>query len=359
MTCNSQLATVLVTGGAGFIGSNFIRYILKKYKNYKIVNLDKLTYAGNPANLADIEAQYGATHHPPRYFFIKGDICDRKLIDSLFSGAYLSELIPKTQDLIPDAVINFAAATHVDRSLYEPDSFIKTNILGTYTLLESAKKYGIKKFIQASTDEVYGSIKKGKFKETDNLLPNSPYAASKAGADLVVRAYHKTFDLPVLITRSSNNFGPFQYPEKLIPLFIANLLESKKVPLYGSGKNIRDWIYVLDNCEAIDIVLHRGEIGEIYNIGAENEKTNIEITETILESFGKDKSFIEYVKDRPGHDFRYALDIRKIKKLGWKPKYNFKKAIKETIEWYLKNQSWIENIITGEFRDYYEKVYKK
>jgi dTDP-glucose 4,6-dehydratase len=337
MNSTSNAKKILVTGGCGFIGSNFIHYILKKYKNYKIANLDKLTYAGNLENLKDIEKN-------PGYKFIKGDICDKKIVDEALQGV--------------DIVVNFAAATHVDRSLYEPDSFIKTNIVGTHTLLESAKKFGIKKFIQVSTDEVYGSINEGKFKETDNLLPNSPYAASKAGADLVARAYHKTFDLPVLITRSSNNFGPFQYPEKLIPLFIANLLKSKKVPLYGSGKNIRDWIYVLDNCEAIDIVLHRGEIGEIYNIGAENEKTNIEITKTILESLGKDESFIEYVKDRPGHDFRYALDIRKIKKLGWKPKYNFKKAIKETIEWYLKNQSWVENITSGEFRNYYEKIYK-
>ena len=331
---------LLITGGAGFIGSNFIHYILKKYKNYKVVNLDKLTYAGNLDNLKDVEKD-------SRYKFIKGDICDEKLVDRIFKKEKLN------------FVINFAAETHVDRSILDPKAFIRTDVLGTHTLLEAVRKYGIERMVQISTDEVYGSIKKGKFKEIDNLLPNSPYSASKTGADLLVRAYYKTFNLPVLITRSSNNFGPYQYPEKLIPLFITNLIEGKKVPVYGTGKNIRDWIYILDNCAGIDKVLHKGKIGEIYNIGGENEKTNMEITNMILEGVGKDKTCIEYVKDRPGHDFRYALDIKKAKKLDWKPKYSFDKAMKETIEWYKENQWWWKKIKSGEYLKYYKKQYSK
>jgi len=317
---------LLITGGAGFIGSNFIHYILKHYKKDEVVNFDKLTYCGNLENLRDIEKN-------PKYKFIKGDICDAKLVEKVF------------QKEKPDFILNFAAETHVDRSIKNPKNFTQTNVLGTHTLLEASRKYNIKKFLQISTDEVYGSIKKGKFKEIDSLLPNSPYAASKAGADLLVRSYYKTFNLPILITRSSNNFGPYQYPEKLIPLFITNILQGKKVPLYGTGLNVRDWIYVLDNCAGIDIVLRKGKIGEIYNIGGGNEKTNLEIAKIILKELGKDESWIEYVKDRPGHDFRYALDTRKIIKLGWKPKYSFEKAIKETIIWYKTRQDWWKKLI--------------
>ena len=317
---------LLITGGAGFIGSNFIHYTLKHHKKDEVVNFDKLTYCGNLENLRDIEKN-------PRYKFIKGDICDAKLVEKVF------------QKEKPDFILNFAAETHVDRSIKNPKNFTQTNVLGTHTLLEALRKYNIKKFLQISTDEVYGSIKKGKFKEIDSLLPNSPYAASKAGADLLVRSYYKTFNLPILITRSSNNFGPYQYPEKLIPLFITNILQGKKVPLYGTGLNVRDWIYVLDNCAGIDIVLRKGKIGEIYNIGGGNEKTNLEIAKIILKELGKDESWIEYVKDRPGHDFRYALDTRKIIKLGWKPKYSFEKAIKETINWYKTHQNWWKKLI--------------
>ncbi|GAF76772.1 unnamed protein product, partial [marine sediment metagenome] len=304
---------LLITGGLGFIGSNFIRYILKKYPDYEVINLDKITYCANPENLKDIEKD-------SRYKFIKGDICDKELVNDLVSKEK------------PDVIINFAAETHVDRSILEPDAFIKTDIFGTHTLLEAVRNCGIKKYIQISTDEVYGSIEKGLFTEQSDLKPNSPYSASKTGADLLVRAYFKTYNLPVLITRSSNNYGPWQYPEKLIPLFITNLIEGKKVPVYGDGLNIRDWLYVLDNCSGIDMVLHKGKIGEIYNIGADNERTNKEITEIILKGLGKDESSIEYVKDRPGHDRRYALDSTKLKKLGWKPEYGFDQAMKETIE---------------------------
>jgi len=312
---------LLITGGAGFIGSNFIHYLLKKYRNCQVVNFDKLTYCGNLDNLRDIEKD-------PRYKFVKGDICNEKLVNRIVSKEK------------PFAILNFAAETHVDRSILSPKSFAETDIIGTQMLLEAARKHKVKRFVQISTDEVYGSIKKGKFKETDPLSPSSPYSASKAGADLLAMSYYKTFSLPVLITRSSNNFGPYQYPEKLIPLFITNLLEDKKVPLYGNGLNVRDWIYVWDNCAGIDVVLRKGKVGETYNIGGGNEKTNIEITKAILGELGKDESFIEYVKDRPGHDFRYALDTRKIKKLGWKPKHKFKEAIKETVKWYKENEWW-------------------
>ena len=309
---------VLVTGGLGFIGSNFIRHMLNKY-NYQIINLDKVTYCGNFENLKDIE-------NNKSYHFVKGDICDKQIVLKLAQEA--------------DAIINFAAESHVDRSIENADEFVKTDILGTYNLLEAAKTFKVKKFIQISTDEVYGSTKKGSFNESDNLQPNSPYSASKAGADLLVRSYIKTHNIPAIITRSSNNFGPYQYPEKLIPLFVTNLLEGKKVPLYGEGLNVRDWIYVLDNCEAIDFILHKGVDGEIYNIGGGSEKTNLEITKLILKEFGKNESRIEKVRDRKGHDFRYSLNCEKINKLGWKPRFKFEKAIKETINWYKKNQEW-------------------
>ncbi len=310
---------ILVTGGLGFIGSNFIRHILEKYPGYSIINLDKLTYAGNPDNLKDIEDN-------PAYRFVKGDICDPGIVKRAVGGC--------------DAIVNFAAESHVDRSILNADDFLKTNIFGTYVLLEAAKASNIKRFVQVGTDEAYGSIKSGLFKETDTLKPNSPYSASKAAADMLVRAYSKTFNLPTVITRSSNNFGPYQYPEKLIPLFITNLLENKKVPLYGTGLNVRDWIYVKDNCDAIAFIMHIGETGEIYNIGGSNEKTNLDITRMILKELRKDEGYIEFVKDRPGHDFRYALDCSKIKALGWKPGYHFEAALKETIKWYKENADW-------------------
>ncbi|MFN3966323.1 MAG: dTDP-glucose 4,6-dehydratase, partial [Endomicrobiia bacterium] len=278
---------ILVTGGCGFIGSNFIRYILKKYHEYKIINLDKLTYAGNPDNLKDIEKN-------KNYKFVKGDICDSKIVDKLVKEV--------------DCIINFAAESHVDRSILEPGSFLKTDVFGTYTLLESAKKNNIKRYIQISTDEVYGSIENGSFTEESPLRPNSPYSASKASADMLCRAYFVTYNLPVIITRSSNNFGPYQYPEKIIPLFITNALEDKLLPVYGDGKNIRDWIYVLDNCKAIDLVLHKGKPGEIYNIGGGNEIQNIELTKKILKLLNKPESLIKFVEDRAGHDRRYSLD---------------------------------------------------
>ncbi|MDD5625632.1 MAG: dTDP-glucose 4,6-dehydratase [Patescibacteria group bacterium] len=331
---------LLITGGAGFIGSNFIHYILKKYKNYQIINLDKLTYCGNLENLKDIEKN-------PRYKFIKGDIGDKDLIDNLLKNEK------------PDAIINFAAMTHVDRSILDAEEFIKTNILGVQILLEASRKYKISRFIQISTDEVYGSILKGKFKETDILDPSSPYSASKAAAELLALSYFKTYNLPVLITRSSNNYGPFQYPEKLIPLFVTNLLENKKVPIYGDGKQVRDWLYVLDNSMAIDLVLHKGKIGEIYNIGGNSEKENIEITKNIFKILGKNKSSIEYVKDRLAHDRRYAIDSSKIKKLGWKPKYKFSEALKITVNWYKNNKNWWKRIKTGEYLKYYQTQYGK
>jgi dTDP-glucose 4,6-dehydratase len=314
-----MLKRILITGGCGFIGSNFIRYFLKKHKAYFIINFDKLTYAGRLENLKDISGL-------SNYKFIQGDICDPLTVEKVMKKV--------------EYVIHFAAETHVDRSIVDPFIFVKTNVLGTQILLEMAKKYKIKKFLYISTDEVYGSIKKGKFKETDPLNPSSPYSASKAAADLLCQAYFKTYNFPVIIIRPSNNFGPYQFPEKLIPLFITNLLRNKKVPLYGTGKNVRDWLYVLDCCCGIDLIFSKGKIGEIYNLSGGNEKRNIEITRIILKKLGKDESFIEYVKDRPGHDWRYALDCSKIKKLGWRPKYKFEEAIEETINWYKNNEWW-------------------
>jgi len=297
----------------GFIGSNFIRHLINKYSDYRITNLDALTYAGNPDNLKDVESSQN-------YEFVKGDICDEKIVGKLTPGV--------------DTIINFAAETHVDRSIDDASSFVRTNVFGTYTLLEAAKKNKTKLFLQIGTDEVYGSIEKGFSKEPDPLEPNSPYSASKASADLLARSYHVTYGLPVIITRSSNNFGPYQYPEKVIPLFTTNLLKGKKVPLYGDGKNERDWVYVIDNCEAVDFVLHKGRMGEIYNIGGGTPLANIDLTHKLLKETGRDESFIEYVKDRPGHDRRYALDTSKINKLGWKPRHSFEEALKETVKWY-------------------------
>ncbi len=310
---------LLVTGGCGFIGSNFIRHILNRYPDYKVINLDKLTYCGNLENLCELEKD-------SRYRFIRGDICDFELVKKISKGC--------------DAILNFAAATHVDRSIIDPSDFIHTNVKGTQVLLEAVKTNKLTLIIQIGTDEVYGSIASGSFRETDPLHPNSPYAASKAAADHLALAYYTTYRAPVIITRSSNNFGPYQYPEKIIPLFITNLLEDKKVPLYGDGLNVRDWLYVKDNCEAIDLVLHKGRIGEIYNIGGSFEIPNIKLTELILKFLRKPKRFIQYVKDRPGHDRRYSLDSTKISGLGWSPKHNFEFSLKETIDWYRKNPKW-------------------
>ena len=319
------MTTLLVTGGAGFIGSCFIRHEIKKHPNYKIINLDSLTYCGNIENLKDIENNHN-------YKFIHGNICDKKLV---------RELIEES-----DCVINFAAESHVDNSIKNPEIFIETNVQGTLNLLQASKEIGVERYLQVSTDEVYGTLgETGYFYETTPLSPNSPYSASKASADMLVRAYHETFGVPTLNTRCSNNYGPYQYPEKLIPFFISQLLKGEKVPVYGNGLNVRDWLYVYDHCEAIDIVLHKGVIGEIYNIGGHNEKTNLEITHLILNAMGKDESSIIYVKDRPGHDKRYAISNDKItSKLGWKPKISFEEGIRMTIEWYLNNPLWIKNI---------------
>ena len=319
------MTTLLVTGGAGFIGSCFVRHELKKHPDYKIINLDALTYCGNIENLKDVE-------NNPNYTFIHGNICDRKLVREIISQV--------------DCVVNFAAESHVDNSIKHPEIFVETNVQGTLNLLQACKEIGIEKFLQVSTDEVYGTLgKTGYFYETTPLAPNSPYSASKASADMLVRAYHETFSLPTLNTRCSNNYGPYQYPEKLIPFFISKLLKSEKVPVYGDGLNVRDWLYVYDHCEAIDVVLHKGKIGEVYNIGGHNEKTNLEITHLILDAMGKDETSIEYVKDRLGHDRRYAISNDKItSELGWQPSLTFEEGIKITIDWYLKNQDWIKSI---------------
>ena len=319
------MTTVLVTGGAGFIGSCYVRHILKKHPDYKVINIDALTYCGNLENLKDVE-------NNPNYKFVHGNICDRNLVRELVNEC--------------DCVVNFAAESHVDNSIKHPEIFVETNVQGTLNLLQACKELGIERYLQVSTDEVYGTLgKTGYFYETTPLAPNSPYSASKASADLLVRAYHETYKLPVLNTRCSNNYGPYQYPEKLIPFFISKLLRGEKVPVYGDGLNVRDWLYVYDHCEAIDEVLHKGKIGEVYNIGGHNEKTNIEITHLILDAMGKDESSIEYVQDRLGHDRRYAISNDKItSELGWEPSVTFEQGIKITIDWYLNNKDWIKHI---------------
>ena len=316
---------LLVTGGAGFIGSCFVRHILNKYQDYQVINIDALTYCGNLENLKDVE-------NNPNYKFVHGNICDRKLVRELVSQV--------------DCIVNFAAESHVDNSIKHPEVFIETNVQGTLNLLQSAKEIGIERYLQVSTDEVYGTLgKTGYFYETTPLAPNSPYSASKASADMLVRAFYETYKLPVLTTRCSNNYGPYQYPEKLIPFFISRLLNVEKVPVYGDGLNVRDWLYVYDHCAAIDTVLHKGKIGEVYNVGGHNEKTNMEITRLILEAMGKDESSIEYVQDRLGHDRRYAISNDKItSELGWEPSVTFEQGIKMTIDWYLNNQEWIKHI---------------
>ena len=319
------MTTVLVTGGAGFIGSCFVRHILKKHPDYKVINIDALTYCGNLENLKDVE-------NNPNYRFVHGNICDRNLVRDLISES--------------DLVVNFAAESHVDNSIKHPEIFVETNVQGTLNLLQASKELGIERYLQVSTDEVYGTLgKTGYFYETTPLAPNSPYSASKASADMLVRAYHETYKLPVLNTRCSNNYGPYQYPEKLITFFISQLLKGEKVPVYGDGLNVRDWLYVYDHCEAIDTVLHKGKIGEVYNIGGHNEKTNMEITHLILDAMGKDESSIRYVEDRLGHDRRYAISNDKItSELGWQPSLTFEEGIKITIDWYLQNLDWMKHI---------------
>jgi dTDP-glucose 4,6-dehydratase len=317
--------TLLITGGAGFIGSNFIHYLFNKYPDVKIINLDLLTYAGNPENLTAVADR-------PGYTFVRGDIADARLVN---------EIVPKV-----DYIVNFAAESHVDRSIEDPTVFIRTNVMGTQVLLDAARKHGVERYLQISTDEVYGSLgPTGYFTEETPLAPNSPYSASKTGADLLVRAYHETYGLPALITRCSNNYGPYQFPEKLIPFFIKRLLNNQTVPVYGDGLNVRDWLHVADHCSAIDVVLQKGRIGEVYNIGGNNEKTNIEITKLVLAGLGRPESMIEYVQDRLGHDRRYAIDSSKIQKeLGWEPKISFEQGIKQTIAWYLDNRAWWEKL---------------
>jgi dTDP-glucose 4,6-dehydratase len=331
------MARLLVTGGLGFIGSNFIRYWMKKHAADEVINLDKITYAGNPDNLKDLEAS-------PRYTFIKGDIADRQAVEESLAGG-------------ADYILNFAAETHVDRSIGSPGAFIRTDVCGTYELLEGARRNQVGRYLQVSTDEVYGSLAAGSAKESDPLEPNSPYAAGKAAGDHLVRAYHVTYGLNTVTTRGSNNFGPYQYPEKIIPLFVTHLLEGRKVPLYGDGQNVRDWIYVLDHCRGIETVLLQGEPGEVYNIGGGNEIANRDLTERLLRALGRDESCIEYVQDRPGHDRRYSLDTSKIRRLGWKPEYTFDEALESTIGWYREHESWWKKIKTGEYWEYYKAQY--
>ena len=331
---------ILVTGGAGFIGSNFINYILGKREDIFIVNLDKLTYAGNLQNLKDVE-------NHPSYSFVKGDIVNDELVSYLFQKYEITH------------VINFAAESHVDRSILGSEIFFRTNVLGTNVLLENAKRFGVEKFVQISTDEVYGSLgTEGKFVETTPLQPNSPYAASKAAADMMALAFHHTYHVPVVITRCSNNYGPYQFPEKLIPLMIINSLNNKKLPVYGDGLNVRDWIYVVDHNKAVELVFDKGKVGEVYNVGANTEKPNIEIVKLLLKHTGKTEELIEYVKDRPGHDRRYAINSTKIKReLNWEAENTFENAIQDTINWYIKNEKWWKEIISGEYQNYYKLQY--
>lgn len=331
---------ILVTGGAGFIGSNFIKYILNKYPDYSVVNLDLLTYAGNLENLKEVE-------NNPGYKFVKGDICDRELVDGLVEEA--------------DVVVHFAAESHVDRSILDASPFIKTNVLGTQVLLEAARAKNVR-FYHVSTDEVFGSLGLDDAPFNENTLydPRSPYSASKAASDHLVRAYFHTYNLPITISNCTNNYGPYQFPEKFIPLFITNLLEGKKVPLYGDGLNIRDWLYTEDHCRAIDLILHKGKIGETYCVGGNCEKTNIEIAKIILKLLNKDEGAIEFVKDRPGHDRRYAMSTKKIsEELGWQPEVNFEEGLKKTIEWYKNNESWWQKIKSGEYLNYYKAQYEE
>jgi dTDP-glucose 4,6-dehydratase len=327
---------LLVTGGAGFIGSNFIRHLLHTHPDDRVVNLDKLTYAGNPANLADVERD-------PRYSFVHGDICDAKCVRDAARNV--------------DAVVNFAACTHVDRSLVEPDEFLRTDVSGVFTLLEAVRDLRIPRLLHVSTDEVYGSIARGSSTEQDPLRPSNPYSASKAGGDLLALAYWHTHGVPVVITRSSNNFGPYQYPEKVVPLFVTNALDATPLPLYGDGRNVRDWLYVLDNCAAIDLVLRQGRDGEIYNIGGGHEVENIVLTREILRLTARPDTLIRPVADRPGHDRRYSVDSTKIRQLGWAPRHPFASALETTVRWYREHETWWRPLKSGEFRAWYERQY--
>jgi dTDP-glucose 4,6-dehydratase len=327
----------VVTGGAGFIGSNFVRYMLARHDDIEVVNLDKLTYAGNLENLRDIEDD-------PRYRFVRGDICDPGAVGELLNGA--------------DAVVNFAAETHVDRSISDPQDFIRTDVLGTHTLLEAVREHGVSRYLQISTDEVYGSTEGGAFTEDSDLDPSSPYSASKAAGDLLVLAYHRTYDTPVLITRSSNNYGPWQYPEKIVPLFITNAIDEQPLPVYGDGLNVRDWLFVDDNCAGIDLVLHEGALGEVYNIGGGNEVTNLALTREILTLLEKEPDLIRFVTDRPGHDRRYAIDCRKLQTLGWNPATDFETGLQRTVAWYRDHPEWWRAIKSGEWREYYARQYE-
>ncbi len=328
---------LVVTGGAGFIGSNFIRHVLAAHADDSIVNLDKLTYAGNLKNLADVADS-------PRYRFVHGDVCDAKMVRDVLRGA--------------DAVVNFAAESHVDRSLVEPDAFLRTDVFGVFTLLEAVRELGISRFVHISTDEVYGSLATGSARESDPLRPSNPYSASKAGGDLLALAYWQTHRVPVLVTRSSNNFGPFQYPEKVIPLFITNALDDQPLPLYGDGRNVRDWLYVVDNCTALDLVLRKGKDGEVYNIGGGHEVENIVLTRDILRLTGKPETLIRPVKDRPGHDRRYSVDSKKVRQLGWAPKHPFGKALETTVAWFREHEAWWRPLKSGELKAWYRQQYE-
>ncbi len=335
--------TILVTGGAGFIGSNFIFHMLKKYPDYRIVCLDKLTYAGNLSTLSSVLEE-------PNFRFVKLDICDREGVFRLF------------EEERPDIVVNFAAESHVDRSIEDPGIFLQTNILGTATLMDACRKFGVRRYHQVSTDEVYGDLPLDRpdlfFTETTPLHTSSPYSASKASADLLVLAYHRTYSLPVTISRCSNNYGPYHFPEKLIPLMIINALDEKPLPVYGTGENVRDWLYVEDHCKAIDLIIHKGREGEVYNVGGHNERKNIDIVRLICKALGKSESLITYVADRKGHDMRYAIDPTKIhNELGWLPETKFEDGIQKTIRWYLDNKPWWQEIVSGDYRNYYQRMY--
>ena len=337
--------TIIVTGGAGFIGSNFIFYMLKKHPDYRIICLDKLTYAGNLSTLSPIMDN-------KNFRFVKADICDKAAVEKLFEEEH------------PDIVVNFAAESHVDRSIKDPEVFLRTNIIGTEVLMDACLKYGVERYHQVSTDEVYGDLPLDRpdlfFTEETPLHTSSPYSSSKASADLLVNAYHRTYGLKTTISRCSNNYGPYQFPEKMIPLMINNARHDKSLPVYGDGLNVRDWLHVYDHCSGIDLVMRKGAIGEVYNIGGHNERHNIEVVKTILKTLDKPESLITYVSDRKGHDLRYAIDPTKIEtKLGWKPKYNFESGIKETIEWYMNNQEWMDDVTSGDYLKYYEQMYSK
>ena len=335
------MKNLLVTGAAGFIGCNFVRLLLQKYSEYQITVYDKLTYAGRLENLQEVAETYA-----DRYAFVQGDICDADKVNETI----------ETYEI--DTIVNFAAESHVDRSILNPDAFIKTDVYGTYVLLEAARQHGNLRYNQVSTDEVYGHIEgENRSGENDCMRPRSPYSASKAGAEHLVNAYHITYNLPITITRGANNIGPYQYPEKVVPLFVTNALNDKPLPVYGDGKQMRDYQYVMDHCEAIDLVLHEGTIGEAYNIGTGQELTNMEMVQILLDELGKPASLIEHVEDRQGHDRRYAMDVRKIMALGWEPDYNCEEAIRQTIRWYVDNEWWWQPILEGEFKEYYQQMY--